>query len=110
MKHGLLEKYNGDIDVVENYNMGKLHWLCEYYNRGRLSQEYKVEITFNNGIIDGLYKKYFLYKIGGGLQIECNFKNNKYNGLYREYDVNSNLLLECDYKIYNKNVELIDIS
>jgi len=110
IKHGLLEKYNGGIDVVENYNMGKLHGLCEYYNRGRLSQEYKVEITFNNGIIDGLYKKYFLYKIGGGLQIECNFKNNKYNGLYREYDVNSNLLLECDYKIYNKNVELIDIS
>lgn len=111
IKHGLLQKYNGNhIDVLENYNMGKLHGLCVYNNYGRASTDYKVEITYKNGIIDGLYKKYFRYKLGGGLQIECNFTDGKYFGLYKEYDINGNLLIECDYKTYNKNIELKDIS
>lgn len=110
IKHGFLKKYNGKLDVIENYNMGNLDGLCVYYNYGRASYEYKVEITYKNGIIDGLYKKYFRYKLGGGLQIECNFKDGKYFGLYKEYDINGNLLIEYDYKTYNKNIELKDIS
>jgi antitoxin component YwqK of YwqJK toxin-antitoxin module len=109
-KHGEVKKYNGSyLNVYENYNMDKLHGLCVYYNYGRLSKEYKVEITYNNGVIDGIYKKYYSYKLGGKLQIECNFKNGKYYGIYKEYDMDGNLLIELDYKTYNKNVELKDI-
>jgi antitoxin component YwqK of YwqJK toxin-antitoxin module len=119
LKHGELKKYNGIyLDVLENYNMDKLHGLCIYNNHGRLSKSYKVEITYKDGIIEGTYKKYYPYKLGGNLQIdklggnlqiECNFKDGKYFGLYKEYDMNNNLLIELDYKIYNKNVDITDI-
>ena len=109
-KHGELKEYYGsNINIYENYNMDKLHGCCIYYNRGKLLKEYKVEITYNNGVIEGKYKKYYDYKLGGNLQIECNFKNGKYYGIYKEYDIDGNLLIEVDYKTYNKNVELKDI-
>jgi antitoxin component YwqK of YwqJK toxin-antitoxin module len=110
LKHGELKIYNGtNLNIYENYNIDELHGLCIYYNYGRLSKEYKVEISYNNGIMDGTYKKYYLYKLGGSLQIECNLKNGKYHGIYKEYDTNGDLLIELDYKVYNKNVDIKDI-
>jgi antitoxin component YwqK of YwqJK toxin-antitoxin module len=108
-KHGFCKKYNGGLDSHENYIMDKKHGLCIYNNIGRCGKEYRVEITYDNDIINGIYRKYYNNKIGGNLHIECNFKNNKYFGIYREYDVNNNLLIECDYKIYNKSIKIEDI-
>jgi antitoxin component YwqK of YwqJK toxin-antitoxin module len=110
IKHGLYKQYNGElVDVIENYVMDKLDGLCIYNNFGRSITEYKVEITYKNGIVDGLYKKYYKYKEGGGLHIECNFKDNKYYGIYKEYDMDQNLINECDYKIYNKKIDITDL-
>mgnify|MGYP003351863098 CR=1 FL=1 len=110
LKHGESMEYNGSfLDKYENYNMGKLHGLCIYNNHGRLSKDYKVEINYKNGAIDGIYKKYYPHHMGGQLQIECNFKDNKYFGMYKEYNINGDLLIECDYKTYNKEIELKDI-
>lgn len=108
-KHGFSKKYNGSLDSVENYIMGKKNGLCIYNNIGRCGKEYKTEITFNMDNIEGTYKKYHPIHDGGLLNIECNFINNKYNGIYKEYDKNGILLIECDYKIYNKEIKLIDI-
>jgi antitoxin component YwqK of YwqJK toxin-antitoxin module len=108
-KHGISKKYNGEVDSIEYYVMGKKHGLCVYYNFGRLGKEYKTEITFNNDIPDGIYRKYHNYKDGGLLKIECNFTDGKYNGIYKEYDMDGTLLIECDYKTYNKKVRLEDI-
>lgn len=109
LKHGCSKKYNGSIDIIEYYSMDKLDGLCIYNNLGRLSAEYKVEITYKNGIIDGLYRKYYKYKDGGKLYIECNFKDGKYYGIYKEYDENGNLVMECDYKTYNKKIDIKDL-
>lgn len=110
IKHGFLKKYNGKkIDIIEYYSMNILNGLCVYNNLGRLSHEYKVEITYKNGIIDGIYKKYHRYKKGGGLHIECNFKDGKYYGIYKEYDETSNLVMECDYKFFNKDIDIKDL-
>ena len=109
MKHGIYKKYNGKLDVIENYVMDKLDGLCIYNNFGRSSTEYRVEISYKNGIIDGIYKKYYKYKEGSGLHIECNFENGKYDGIYKEYDKNGNLLIECIYKIYNKEIDIKEL-
>jgi antitoxin component YwqK of YwqJK toxin-antitoxin module len=89
--------------------MDKLDGLCIYNNFGRSSTEYRVEISYKNGIIDGIYKKYYKYKEGSGLHIECNFKEGKYYGIYKEYDKNNNLLIECDYKTYNKEIDIKEL-
>lgn len=109
MKHGCSKGYNGELNVIENYVMDKLDGLCIYNNFGRLSKEYRVEISYKNGIIDGIYKKYYKYKEGGGLHIECNFRDGKYFGIYKEYDRIGNLLIECDYKTYNKEIDVDQI-
>ena len=70
---------------------------------------FRSEINYKNGVIDGIYKKYYPHHMGGQLQIECNFKDNKYFGMYKEYNINGDLLIECDYKTYNKEIELKDI-
>jgi antitoxin component YwqK of YwqJK toxin-antitoxin module len=105
-RHGLSKKYNGKVETIENYNMGKLDGLCIYYNFSRsANKDCKIEITYSNNIINGIYRKYHSYKYGGNIHIECNIINNRYNGIYREYDTNGDLLIECDYKIYNKEIK-----
>lgn len=108
-KHGFAKEYNGGINIIENYNMDKRDGLCIYNNLGRCSKKYKVEITYKNGIIDGIYKKYFEYKKGGGLHIECNIKDGKYFGFYKEYNLDGTLLSECDYKVYNREIDTQDL-
>lgn len=108
-KHGTSKIYNGELDVFENYNMGKLDGLCIYNNLGRLNKEYRVEITYKDGIKNGIYRKYHDYKNGGKLQIECNIINNRYFGIYKEYDVDGNLIIECDYKVYTKELNTKDL-
>lgn len=54
----------------------------------------KEEYFQNNGIKEGVLKKYYY---NGNIHIECNYINGRRNGICREYDLNCEEITECNY-------------
>jgi antitoxin component YwqK of YwqJK toxin-antitoxin module len=64
---------------------------CKSKKRGKYLKE---EYFQNNGIKEGIYKKYYDM---GNLQLECNYINDKLNGNCKKYNYYGILLIECNY-------------
>ncbi len=91
--HGTRKLYypNGQVQIVENYDMGQFKGAFQsFYENGQL----QAEGEYVDNQIEGLWKGYYET---GELKEELHFKNNEENGPFTEYYKNGNLKAEGAY-------------
>ena len=89
----VLKKVKGLYD----YTKDKCGLYTTYYYNGKIKEEYFI----NDGLKEGIYKKYndngYLKNDNGYLEIECNYVNNILHGPYKKYHKSGNIEIECNY-------------
>jgi antitoxin component YwqK of YwqJK toxin-antitoxin module len=98
--HGERKLYfeSGELEVVENYDMGNfISPYKRFFENGKVQQEGSYE----NNIASGEWKKYYQ---NGQLEEMVMLKDNEENGPFQEYYENGNLKTEGTYKGFDEDL------
>jgi len=82
----------GQLELVAQYRMGKLHGRYAKYRFGRLTEEH----YYKDGLLDGVFRTF--HNNSDQVAKEIEFKNGKEDGFYRYYGEDGALTLEYEYK------------
>lgn len=94
LRHGVHCEYSpfGQLELVCGYRNDQLDGVFTRYKMGRKVEEG----TYQNGALEGIYKKYFNGM--DAVQQEIHYKNGKQHGPFRYFDEQGNLQMEYLYE------------
>lgn len=98
--HGERKIYyeNGQLQILENYNMGKfISPYKQFFENGTL----QLEGSFENNVATGVWKKYYQ---NGQLEEMVTLVDNEENGPFQEFYENGNKKAEGAYKGFDEGM------